>query len=85
VLLRLFRMIIYGLAFFFVYRLIVRTLQYLRRNRLPRKTQSRLVTYGMLSFVTFPTIQTNPLEFFPVRYVPVFAGNARVHKTPEII
>lgn len=31
-LLRLFRMIIYGLAFFFVYRLIVRTLQYLRHD-----------------------------------------------------
>ncbi len=31
-LLRLFRMIIYGLAFFFIYRLIVRTMQYLRRD-----------------------------------------------------
>lgn len=29
-LLRLFRFIIYGLAFFFIYRLIVRTMQYLR-------------------------------------------------------
>lgn len=31
-LLRLFRMIIYGLAIFFIYRLIVRTMQYLRRD-----------------------------------------------------
>jgi len=32
VLLRLFRFIIYGLAFFFIYRIIVRTMQYLRRD-----------------------------------------------------
>ena len=31
-LLRLFRFIIYGLAFFFIYRLIVRTMRYLRRD-----------------------------------------------------
>jgi hypothetical protein len=28
----LFRFIIYGLAFFFIYRLVVRTMQYLRRD-----------------------------------------------------
>lgn len=38
-LIRLFWMIIYGLAFFFIYRLIVRTMQYLTRDSRPVGSQ----------------------------------------------